>query len=184
MRNRAGQETAARIVDAARMILAQDGPEAATVKAICDAAHIRPGSFYNLFDSKETVILEVVKEAIVAVDPDPERTGRDHVTDLVEAFVRFVEDRHDLARVYITVGLSGGITDAGIRSRMIRHHSERVARFTAALRRDRPDLTEPEAQRTVEALLAALNGYTLQRMLDPDFDFAGHAKGLLELEPH
>jgi hypothetical protein len=120
----------------------------------------------------------------VAVDPDPERTGRDHVTDLVEAFVRFVEDRHDLARVYITVGLSGGITDAGIRSRMIRHHSERVARFTAALRRDRPDLTEPEAQRTVEALLAALNGYTLQRMLDPDFDFAGHAKGLLELEPH
>jgi AcrR family transcriptional regulator len=184
MRNRAGQETAARIVDAARMILAQDGPEAATVKAICDAANIRPGSFYNLFDSKETVILEVVKEAIVAVDPDPERTGRDHVTDLVEAFVRFVEDRHDLARVYITVGLSGGITDAGIRSRMIRHHSERVARFTAALRRDRPDLTEPEAQRTVEALLAALNGYTLQRMLDPDFDFAGHAKGLLELEPH
>jgi AcrR family transcriptional regulator len=183
MRNRAGQETAARIVDAARMILAQDGPEAATVKAICDAANIRPGSFYNLFDSKETVILEVVKEAIVAVDPDPERTGRDHVTDLVEAFVRFVEDRHDLARVYITVGLSGGITDAGIRSRMIRHHFERVARFTAALRRDRPDLSEPEAQRTVEALLAALNGYTLQRMLDPDFDFAGHAKGLLELEP-
>ncbi|MFP5331741.1 MAG: TetR/AcrR family transcriptional regulator [Acidimicrobiia bacterium] len=183
MRNRAGEETATRILDAARAILARSGPEAATVKAICDAAKVRPGSFYNLFDSKETVILEVVKEAIVAVDPDPERTGRDHVTDLVEAFVRFVEDRGDLARVYITVGLSGGITDAGIRSRMIRHHSERVARFTAALRRDRPDLSEPEAQRTVEALLAALNGYTLQRMLDPDFDFAGHAKALLEMEP-
>jgi hypothetical protein len=35
----------------------------------------------------------------------------------------------------------------------------------------------------VDALLAALNGYTLQRMLDPDFDFAGHAKALLEMEP-
>lgn len=183
MRNRAGEETARRIVDAARKILSESGLEAATVKAICDVADIRPGSFYNLFDSKETVILEVIRQAIVAVDPDPERTGRDHVTDLVEAFVRFVEDQPDLARVYITVGVSGGITDAGIRTRMIRHHTERVARFTSALMRDRPGVTEPEAQRQVEALLAALNGYTLQRMLDPDFDFAGHAKSLLEMEP-
>lgn len=183
MRNRAGEETARRIVDAARGILSESGLEAATVKAICETAGIRPGSFYNLFDSKETVILEVIRQAIVAVDPDPERTGRDHVTDLVEAFVRFVEDQPDLARVYITVGVSGGVTDAGIRTRMIRHHTERVARFTAALLRDRPGVTEPEAQRQVEALLAALNGYTLQRMLDSDFDFAGHAKTLLEMEP-
>lgn len=183
MRNRAGQETATRIVAAARQILADSGLEAATLKAICEAARVRPGSFYNLFDSKETVILEVVKQAIVAVDPDPGRTGREHVTDLLEAFIRFVEDRPELARVYLTVGLSGGVTDQGIRARMIRHHSERVARFTSALLRDRPALTEPEAQRQVEALLAALNGYTLQRMLDPDFDFAGHVKGLLEMEP-
>ena len=183
MRNRAGEETATRIVDAARRLLAESGLEATTVKAICDRAQIRPGSFYNLFDSKETVILEVVKQAILAVDPDPERRGIDHVTDLVEAFVRFVEDRPDLARVYITVGLSGGITDAGIRSRMIRHHSERVARFTAALQRDLPALEDTEAERQVDALLAALNGYTLQRMLDSDFDFAGHAKALLDMEP-
>lgn len=183
MRNRAGEETAGRIVDAARQVLSEDGLEAATVKAICDAAGVRPGSFYNLFASKEAVILEVVRQAIVAVDPDPDRTGSDHLADLVEAFVRFVEDRPDLASVYITVGLSGGITDAATRSRMIRHHSERLTRFTAALVRDRPALTEPEAQRQVEALLAALNGYTLQRMLDPEFDFAGHAKTLLEMEP-
>lgn len=183
MRNRAGEETATRIVDAARRILSESGLEAATVKAICEAARVRPGSFYNLFDSKETVILEVIRQAIVAVDPDPERTGRDHVTDLMEAFVRFVEDQPDLARIYITVGVSGGITDAGIRTRMIRHHSERVTRFTSALLRDRPELTKSEAQRQTEALLAALNGYTLQRMLDPDFDFAHHAKTLLEMEP-
>jgi AcrR family transcriptional regulator len=183
MRNRAGEETAARIIDATRQILSEAGPEAATVKAICDRAKVRPGSFYNLFDSKETVILEVVKQAILAVDPDPGRTGTDRVGDLVEAFVRFVQDRPDLARVYIAVGLSGGINDPGIRARMIRHHSERVGRFTAALLRDRPDIGESQARRTVEALLAALNGYTLQSLLDPDFDFAGHARTLLEMEP-
>lgn len=183
MRNRAGEETAVRIVDATRGILAEAGLEGTTVKAICERAEVRPGSFYNLFDSKETVILEVVKEAIVAVDPDPERTGRDHVTDLVEAFVRFVEGQTDLARIYITVGVTGGITDSRIRSRMIRHHAERVDRFVSALRRDRPHLSETEAERQIEALLAALNGFTLQRMLDPGFDFAGHAKTLLDMEP-
>ncbi|HSJ27027.1 MAG TPA: helix-turn-helix domain-containing protein [Acidimicrobiia bacterium] len=183
MRNRAGEETAVRIADAARQILAESGLEAATVKAICDRARVRPGSFYNLFDSKETVILEVIRQAIVAVDPDPQRTGSDHVTDLVEAFVRFVEDQPELARVYVTVGVSGGITDPGIRARMLRHHSERVERFTSALLRDRPEMATHEARRTIEALLAALNGYTLQRMLDPEFDFAGHARALMELEP-
>lgn len=183
MRNRAGEETAGRIVDAARRILAESGLEAATVKAICDRARVRPGSFYNLFDSKETVILEVVRQAIVAVDPDPERTGSDRVSDLVDAFVQFVEDQPDLARVYVTVGVSGGITDSGIRSRMLRHHGERVERFTSALLRERPDTDPIEGRRTIEALLAALNGYTLQRMLDADFDFAGHARALLEMEP-
>jgi TetR/AcrR family transcriptional regulator, transcriptional repressor of bet genes len=170
-------------MDATRRVLAEKGLEGTTVKAICDAAGIRAGSFYNLFDSKETVVLEVVKQAILAVDPDPLRQGTDRVVDLLEAFVRFVEDEEDLARIYILVGLSGGITDAAIRARMIRHHSERVGRFVAALHRERPHLAEGEAERQVEALLAALNGFTLQRMLDPDFDFAGHATSLLEMEP-
>lgn len=182
MRNRAGQETARRIIDATRALLASGGVDAATVKAICAEAGVLPGSFYNLFGSKEDVIVEVVKDAILAVDPD--RDGSTHdLADLVDAFISFVEDETDLARVYVSVALSGGITDGGMRTRMIRHHEARVERFASAIGDRRPDLPPASLTRTAEALLAALNGYTLQRMIDPDFDFAGHARDLLDMEP-
>lgn len=170
-------------MEAARSLLADSGLEATTVKAICDSAGIRPGSFYNLYKSKEDVVFEVVRDAILAADPDPDRTGSETLTDLVTAYVRFVETAPDLARIYITVALSGGVTDDGMRARMVRHHQERVARFSDALHRVRPTLSMPTCMRTSEALLAALNGYTLHKMLDPDFDLSGHARDLLDMEP-
>lgn len=183
MRNRAGVETAERIIAATRTLLAEGGLDATTVKAICEAADIRAGSFYNLFDSKEEVILAVIREAIRAVDPDPDHRGTDTVADLVEAYVRFVTGERPLARVYLTVAVSGAVTDDAIRGRLLRHHEARLERFVAALHRDRPDLDDASAREVMEALLAALNGYALQWLLDAGFDFAGHARRLLALEP-
>ena len=59
-RYQAGIETEARIIDATRSLLADGGLEAATLKAICDRAEVRAGSFYNLFASKDAAILTVV----------------------------------------------------------------------------------------------------------------------------
>ena len=145
MRNRAGLETRARIVDATRKLLSERGLEGTTVKGICDASGIRAGSFYNLFDSKEQVVLTVVRQAIDAVDPDPKGTGTDHLTDLIDAYVRFVTGDRELARVYFMVALSGGLTDPAIGARVLRHHQERVSRFSAALRRSDPTLGAEEA---------------------------------------
>lgn len=183
MRNRAGLETRERILDATRRLLADRGLDGTTVKAICDSAGIRAGSFYNLFASKEEVVLTVVREAITAVDPDPAGTGTDHLEDLVEAYVRFVRNEPTLARVYFIVALSGGLADGKIAARMLRHHEARVERFTAAFRRARPDLDPDRAAETMESLIAALNGFALHTLIDPTFDFAGHAKRLLHMEP-
>lgn len=183
MRNRAGLETRSKILEATRQLLADVGLEGTTIKAICDRAGIRAGSFYNLFESKEQVILSVVREAIEAVDPDPGRLGTDHVTDLVEAYVRFVIEEPVMARVYLAIAVSGALNDAAIASRVLRHHQARVARFTSTLMRDRPGLGESDAAAISEALVAALNGYALHSLLDPDFDFAGHARRLLTMEP-
>lgn len=183
MRNRAGVETAERILAATRTLLATRGLESTTVKAICEVAGIRAGSFYNLFESKEEVVLTVVRQAITAVDPDPDHTGRDHVADLVEAYIRFVQEQETLARVYLTMAVSGGLTDGRIGQRVLRHHEERLDRFSRAFERDRPDLGADQTRGIIEALLAALNGYAFHWLLDPAFDFAGHARRLLEFEP-
>ena len=90
-RYRAGVETRRRIIEATRHLLAEVGIEGTTIKAICERASILPGSFYNLFTSKEEALLTVVREAIEAVDPDIAGEGTDTVADLIEAYARFVE---------------------------------------------------------------------------------------------
>lgn len=157
--------------------------EGTTVKAVCDAAGVRAGSFYNLFESKEQAVLAVMREAITAVDPDPEGTGNTTTRELVEAYIQFVQDDPRMARVYMVVALTGSLTDPGIAKRIARHHEDRTARFLAALRSDRPELPDDEITARVEAMLAALIGFTMQALLDPSFDFAAHARRLLTMEP-
>jgi AcrR family transcriptional regulator len=75
-RYRVGLETRERILEATRTLLAQDGIDGVTLKRITAAADVGVGSFYNLFDSKEAVVFEVVRQALDAVDPHPgARTG-------------------------------------------------------------------------------------------------------------
>ena len=179
MRYKAGLETRDRIIDATRRLIAATGLDGTTIKAICEQAGVLPGSFYNLFDSKEQAIMAVVRQAIDAVDPDPEHKGIDSLADLVEAYIRFLTEEGDLARVYIRLALSGTGTSTELRDRTIRHHEGRVARFAAAISREHPEISDSETQRRAETLVTALNGVALHRVMDSRFDVALHARALL-----
>lgn len=179
MRYKAGIATRDKIVEATKRLIAAEGLDGTTIKAICDEAGVLPGSFYNLFDSKEQVILDVVREAIAAVDPDPEHTGTDTLSDLIEAYIRFVTDQGDLARVYIRLALSGTRSNRELQARTIRHHEERVARFAGAIARHDPGMDSDERLRRAETLVSALNGFALHRVLNPRFDVATHARALV-----
>lgn len=179
MRYKAGLETQDRILEATRNLIATEGMDGTTIKAICDQAGVLPGSFYNLFDSKEQVILTVVRQAIDAIDPDPDHKGPDSMSDLVEAYLKFVIEQGELARVYIRLAVSGGANNREVEGRIIRHHEARVARFKTAVEREHPSLSDAEAGRLAETLVTSLNGMTLHRVLDPNFDIALHARGLL-----
>lgn len=178
MRYKSGIETREKILESTRALLAEEGLEGTTIKMICERAGVLPGSFYNLFDSKEQAILAVVRQAIDAVDPDPSHRGTDTVPELVEAYVRFLEDDPDLARVYVRIAVSGR-NNADLKARVLRHHEGRVARFAAAL--DRSSGTASKlSERKAETLVSALNGIALHRVLDPDFDVKRHSMALLE----
>jgi AcrR family transcriptional regulator len=179
MRYKAGLETRDRILEATRSLIAKHGLEGATIKAICDDAGVLPGSFYNLFDSKEQAVLTVVREAIDAVDPDPAHEGRDTLEDLVTAYVRFLQEQPDLSRVYIRIGVYGAGSSPELTGRMMRHHEGRVTRFAAAMIRGNPDLTEETARLDAETLVVALNGIALHRVIDPGFDVVWHANSML-----
>lgn len=178
MTYRAGIATRERILHATRSLLAEGGLEATTVNAICNMAEIRPGSFYNLFHSKDEVVLTVVREAIAAVDPGGPDSS-ETVADLVQAYVRFVTSEPVIARVYLIVAVTGGLTDRSIGKRLLRHHQSRVERFRQAIVRETGGSSR-RAEEKAEQLVATLTGFALHAVLDPDFDLPKQAERLLE----
>jgi AcrR family transcriptional regulator len=178
-RYRVGLETRERILSATRRLLGEVGIEGVTLKAITDQASVGAGSFYNLFDSKEEVVFEVVREAIEAVDPDPAGAGTDTLADLVEAFVQFVTESTPIARIYLQLAVGRGLTDPQVATRVLRSHRRRVERFADAVRRDRPELDEAGAEAEAEILLASLTGLALTALVDAGFDMRAHAARLL-----
>lgn len=179
-RYQAGIETESRIVDATRSLLAEVGLEGTTLKAICERAEVRAGSFYNLFDSKGAVVMQVVREAIDAVDPDPQGAGTDTLEELVDAYIRFFEEQPQLARVYVMAGLQGESSGEGTRRRFLRHHLRRVERFAGALARGDRGLSSAEAEIQAEILLGALDGLAFRWSLDTDFALGAFARTAAE----
>ncbi|MBW3577181.1 MAG: TetR/AcrR family transcriptional regulator [Actinobacteria bacterium] len=179
-RYRAGLETRERILDATRALLGEVGLEGTTLKAICERAEVGAGSFYNLFASKEEVVLSVVREAITAVDAahDAGVRERESVEDLVDAYLGFITGQPDLARIYLQAAVAWGLSDRALAVRFTRHQDQRVQRLAAALRREQPGVRPGDALLRAQLLLAALNGLTVNWLLDPSFALDLH-RGLL-----
>ena len=74
VRYKAGLETQGRILHATRSLLAEAGLEGITLKGICERAGVLPGSFYNLFQTKEEAVVTVVRQALEAVDPEDRKS--------------------------------------------------------------------------------------------------------------
>ncbi len=174
-RYQAGIRTEARIIDATRELLGEVGLDGTTLKAICDRAGVRAGSFYNLFESKEDAVLRVVKDAIRAVDPHPAKDVPDSVEELVEAYIAFVTGQPEVARVYLKIAISGA-TNGALAASVARHHDRRVSRFAAAIEREHPQLDGAQATAHAEIILATLSGLAFMWLTQPEFDFAGRAR--------
>ncbi len=174
-RYQTGIRTEARIVDATRDLLSEVGLEGTTVQAICARAEVQPGSFYNIFSSKEQVLIQVAREAIQAVGPDPEGSATETLEQLIDAYVAFVVDQAPLARVYLHVAAAAA-TDSSVSRRYLAHHKDRVGRFASAMRREDSSLTDEEAVVRAEVLLGALDGLAFRWLLDESFEFAKHAR--------
>lgn len=177
-RYRVGLETRERILSATRELLGEVGIEGVTLKAITDRARVGAGSFYNLFETKEEAVLEVVREAITAVDPDPAEMGRESLEELLEAYVAFITEDSSIARIYLQLATSG-FTDDRMAQRVRRSHRRRVERFRDAILREDSASTPDRAERQAEAILAALTGFAITWFIDDRFDFSGQARHLL-----
>ena len=178
-RYRVGIETRERILAATRRLCSEVGIDDVTLKAITDEAGVGAGSFYNLFDSKESAVFEVVREAIEAVDPDPSGVREETLEALVDAFVSFVTDQSPIARIYLQLAVGRGLTDPAIGARVLRSHHQRLERFTEAWLREAPGLDREEAEERAVLTLSSLTGLAIAALLDPSFELRAHARHLI-----
>ncbi len=174
-RYQVGIRTETKILEATRELLAEGGLDAATLKAICDRAGVQAGSFYNIFPTKEQAIIQVARGAIQAVDPDPDDSGLETLDDLVDAYIRFITDQSDLARIYLQIAVSGS-NDDSVARRFLRHHARRVERFAGAILRGAEAASPEDSVAKAEVLLGALDGLAFRWVLDRSFDFTTHAR--------
>lgn len=173
-RYRTGLETRDRILGATAELLAEVGPERATIQAICDRAAIRPGSFYNLFGSKDDAVLEVVLDSVRRAASRP--SGVPTVDDFIDSFVGFVTSNPTEAMIYLRLGVTGAVNHSDIVTRIRHFHEKRVDYLAAALCAGNPTLAVSEATPRAELILATLNGLTLRFLLNSGFDLRTHVE--------
>ena len=68
-RQRRGQESRERILEAAQLCFAQDGYNATGVAQICRRAGLSKGAFYHHFATKQAVFLELLNRWLVRSTP-------------------------------------------------------------------------------------------------------------------
>jgi AcrR family transcriptional regulator len=69
--------TRAKLIDAARVLLARQGVEATRINEITDEADVGFGSFYNHFESKQAIVEAVIEETVAAQGAAIEQITRD-----------------------------------------------------------------------------------------------------------
>ena len=164
------------IVEAAADVLAARGRQAATVKAIARAAGVAPGLVHYYFESKEDLLLAILRAAsdryiaemtALASHVPAERLAEvalDEPRQRVTRQPEWYAARYDL----FALGLRDPALAPGVAELLAngRRGIGKVARQALP-----EQSVDPDALAAV--LLACFDGLALQRLLDPTFDLTG-----------
>jgi AcrR family transcriptional regulator len=132
--------TRQKLVDAARVMLAEDTAGTASIQDITDAADVGFGSFYNHFSSKAELFEAAVEDVLEETGQLLDRLGTD-VDDPATAFarsvrlaVRLAKTHPEMAKVLVRHGMAYMDSDRGLAPRALRDIRDGIAagRFEVA----------------------------------------------------
>ncbi len=173
----------ARLIEAAYSVLAAQGYEATSIKAVAQAAGVAPGLIHYYFASKEDLLLAVVEDAAARYAEEMralrESLAPEQALDAaIAARKGRVEREPDRERLRIELFALG-----------VRHPALRpaVARVLATGRDGIAQLLVADGQAPGDGdanaaiFLAMLDGVALQRLLDPTFDLDAAYRAIARL---
>lgn len=176
-RDAEGGNNRVRLIDAATRVLAEQGYEATTVKAIAAAAGVSPGLFHYYFVSKDELLVEVVKEAESRFTPvieplraqvPPSQVARAGLA-ATRARVDWQPEWYRLRYELFALGLRKPDLLPAVRALLASGRSGIGGTLRASA--PSPEATgDAEVEAVAAILLACFDGLALQRLADPDFD--------------
>ncbi len=162
------------IMSAAYRLLAEKGYDAATMKEIAQAAGVAPGLIHYYFQSKDQLLLEVLKQAADRYVRQMKQLGEtlDGQNLMLAAFA---EPKHRVDQESEWYRLRCELFALGLRnpkflpaaSAILVEGRRCIGELLCKIAGQ--SVADPEA--TAAVLLAAIDGLALQRLLDSNFDY-------------
>jgi AcrR family transcriptional regulator len=170
------QQTRAQLLDAAERVFAREGFRGASIAAIAEEAGYSHGAIYSNFNGKEDLFLVLVEERIdarlarvyQAADAELSRGG-----EPLEAARRFVAMLQQEREAYLLLidFWNQAVRDPTAAAKFAERHARLrtlIGRIVEGIARDQGFvLTLPRAH-VATALIALANGFTIERLADPD----------------
>jgi AcrR family transcriptional regulator len=171
-----GGSPRARLLAAAAQLVAERGPDAATIKEIARAAGVAPGLVHYYFPSKDALLLAMLREESarygaamqrVAAQVPPERLAAVALGEPKERVARQPE-WYRLRYAFFALALHNATLAPGVQELLASGRAGIAAMVPRAL-----GDTPVAAEALAAVLLACFDGLALQQLLDPTVDLEG-----------
>ena len=167
----AGQQTRARLLDAAITRLAESGPDASFDTIAADVG-VTKGALYHHFSSKEGLVEEVYKEAVRrhaerVVAASASGSGRDRLLGLIDATARLYGSGTPFYRLLLRLHVEAGTSRlhlAPIAQRVQRRQREYMTELVIAGQSDGSIRSDVDPATLGDTVNAALQGLLVQQL--------------------
>lgn len=167
--------TRAQLLDAAERVFAREGYQGASIHAIAAEAGYSHGAVYSNFDGKEDLFLVLVEERIdarlarVYQAADTELSRGAEPLEAARRFVAMLQQEHE-AYLLLVDFWNQAVREPNAAARFAERHARLralIGRIVEGIARDTgAELTHPRDQ-VATALIALANGFTIERLADP-----------------
>jgi AcrR family transcriptional regulator len=169
-----GEETRAKIMEAAFTCFGRDGYEATGVAEICSAAGVSKGAFYHHFPTKQAVFMAILENWLALLDPqlfELLENARDVPTGLLRmaSMTRFIFQSADGRLPIFFEFWTQSSRDPALWEIAVSPYRRYQQLFANAIQRGIKEgsLRPVEPDSTARALLSLVIGCLLQGLLDP-----------------
>lgn len=168
------------ILDGAATCFARRGFHQATMKDICEAVALSPGSLYRYFRSKDDIVVALIEEERKQTAALLDALGRE--PDLIDGFRNLLRTVFDALNDSATHAIHAEVTAEALRNPAVRDRVRageeatvsQLAATLQAAQRKKAVAGELDARTTAEVIVAIVDGLWWRKALHPATDTAGY----------